>query len=91
MKKYIYTILCIIICTFEINSQEIEITNSIAVGGVTSNSARFWIRTSIPAPVNIEVSEDQTYSGSIKGTENLIGKSIYSSTAIKPIQFPAKY
>lgn len=69
MKKYIFTILCLKISVFTIFSQEIEITNSVAVGGVTSNSARFWVRTSIPASINIEVSEDQSFSSSIKGNE----------------------
>ncbi|MDX1701077.1 MAG: alkaline phosphatase D family protein, partial [Melioribacteraceae bacterium] len=69
MKNYNYIILCLMLLSSGIYSQEFEITNSIAVGGVTSNSARFWVRTSIPAPVNIEVAEDQTFSSSIRGIE----------------------
>ena len=50
-------------------AQNVEITNSIVVGGVTSNSARFWVRTSIPSPVNIELSESSSFSNSIFGNE----------------------
>ena len=45
-------------------AQNIEVTNSIVVGGVTSNSARFWIRTSNPSKVNIEISEDNAFANS---------------------------
>jgi len=34
-----------------------EITNSIVVGGVTSSSARFWVRTTGFSSVSIELSE----------------------------------
>jgi len=51
------------------SGQIIEITNSIVVGGVTSNSARFWVRTSIPSQVNIELSADNIFTNGILGSE----------------------
>jgi phosphodiesterase/alkaline phosphatase D-like protein len=69
MNKYIFFLLFLSLCISEIGAQDIEITNSIAVGGVTSNSARFWVRTSVPSFINIEVSEDQNFTSSILGSE----------------------
>ena len=45
-----------------------SITNSIAVGGATSNSARFWVRTSSPAEINIVLSTSESFNTVIKGT-----------------------
>ena len=45
-----------------------SITNSVVVGGVTSNSARFWIRLSAAAEINIELSSSKSFSQVIKGT-----------------------
>ena len=50
-------------------AQTTEIANSIVVGGVTSNSARFWIRTSIPSKVNIEIADNNQFSNSIFSDE----------------------
>ncbi len=44
-----------------------SITNSVVVGGVTSNSARFWVRLSSAAEINVEISSSKSYSSSIKG------------------------
>ncbi len=43
------------------------ITNSIVVGGVTPNSARFWVRVSEPAEINIELSTTSSFNSSILG------------------------
>ncbi len=43
------------------------ITNSIVVGGVTSNSARFWVRVSESAEINIELSTTALFHTSILG------------------------
>lgn len=45
-----------------------SITNSIVVGGVTSNSARFWVRLSSAAEINVELSTSESFSTTIKGT-----------------------
>ncbi len=45
-------------------AQTVEITNSVVVGGVTSSSARFWVRTSVPSKVNIEFAEENNFTGS---------------------------
>ncbi|HVO74797.1 MAG TPA: alkaline phosphatase D family protein [Ignavibacteriaceae bacterium] len=47
---------------------QITVTNSIVAGGVTSSSAKFFIRVSQEASINIEVSGEQTFASSIKGT-----------------------
>jgi phosphodiesterase/alkaline phosphatase D-like protein len=43
------------------------ITNSVVVGGVTSNSARFWVRLSTAAEINVELSPSEALSIKIKG------------------------
>ena len=50
-------------------AQTVEITNSVVVGGVTPNSARFWIRTSIPSKVNIEIADNNLFSNSTISNE----------------------
>ena len=48
-----------------------EITHSIAVGGVTESSARFWIRLSGPDQVNIQVSTTPEFGSYVTGTAEL--------------------
>ncbi|MBC8043433.1 MAG: alkaline phosphatase D family protein [Rhizobacter sp.] len=50
------------------NGVVVSITNSIAVGGVTSNSARFWIRTNASANLNIQVSLTSSFISIQTGT-----------------------
>jgi alkaline phosphatase D len=64
--KIIFTLLFPLLVSF---SQNVEITNSIVVGGVTSNSARFWVRTSIPSQINIQLSESSDFSNPLLGSE----------------------
>ncbi len=68
MTKYT---LIIILLSFtlsnKINSQ--IVTNSVVAGGVTDNSARFWIRTSEPASINVELSTNADFDLSIFGEE----------------------
>jgi alkaline phosphatase D len=65
MKKTNYQLLLLLIA-FSINiAQNVEVINSVVVGGVTSNTARFWVRTSTPAPIKIELSEDNSFNNSI--------------------------
>ncbi len=45
-----------------------DIINSIVVGGVTSVSARFWVKVSADASINIELSEFEEFDNSIFGT-----------------------
>jgi phosphodiesterase/alkaline phosphatase D-like protein len=66
INKLLFSLLLVVSINF---AQNIEITNSIVVGGVTSNSARFWIRTSVPSQVNIEISEDNLFTNNILGEE----------------------
>ncbi|MGE5858929.1 MAG: alkaline phosphatase D family protein [Ignavibacteria bacterium] len=47
---------------------QITITNSVVAGGVTSSSARFWIKVSQEVTVNIEVSEEQAFGSSMNGS-----------------------
>ena len=44
-----------------------SVTNSVVVGGVTSNSARFWVRLSAAAEINVELSSSKSFSAVIKG------------------------
>ena len=68
MKKYITIFFSLILGFSSHLSQNLELTNSIVVGGVTSNSARFWLRTSVPEIVNIELSQNLSFSETIIGT-----------------------
>ncbi len=60
-------IIWLLLLNILINPQ-IIVTNSVIVGGVTSGSAKFWIRISQPADINIEVSEDPSFASVNKGT-----------------------
>ena len=53
-----------------------SITNSVVVGGVTSSSARFRIRLSSAAEINVELSPSESFSSVIKGTS--VGTSLES-------------
>ena len=65
MKKINYQFLLLLIA-FSINiAQNVEVINSVVVGGVTSNTARFWVRTSTPSPIKIELSTDNSFNNSI--------------------------
>jgi alkaline phosphatase D len=64
LMKYFLLFLLIPFISFA----QVNITNSIAVGGVTSSSARFWVRTSAEAIVNIELSESPAFTNSTTGT-----------------------
>lgn len=44
------------------------VTNSIAVGGVTSDSAKFWIRLSGAGTVNVQLSLASTFTSPLSGT-----------------------
>ena len=44
-----------------------SITNSVVAGGITSNSARFWVRLSSAAEINVELSASKSFSAYIKG------------------------
>ena len=69
LKKLLYKLQLIIIVslmpTLYLTGQ--SITNSVVVGGVTSNSARFWVRLSAAGEINIELSTSKSFSTIIKG------------------------
>ena len=69
LKKLLYKMQLIIIVslmpTLYLTGQ--SITNSVVVGGVTSNSARFWVRLSVAGEINIELSTSKSFSTIIKG------------------------
>ena len=72
MKRIINKLLVLLLFTLSPNfAQNVEITNSIVVGGVSSNSARFWVRTSEPSSINIQLSESSDFSNAIIGNEIL--------------------
>ncbi|MCW8850246.1 MAG: hypothetical protein OQJ81_09750, partial [Melioribacteraceae bacterium] len=61
LNQYIFGLIIITSISF---AQNVEITNTIVVGGVSSSSARFWVRTSVPSKVNIEFAEVNNFTGS---------------------------
>ncbi len=72
MFRRLYYLTSILLFLTSINfGQSTVVTNSVVVGGVTANSSRFWVRTSIPSKVNIEVSEDISFAGSKLGEEKI--------------------
>jgi phosphodiesterase/alkaline phosphatase D-like protein len=86
LKKY-FTLL-ILTASFSF-AQNVEITNTIVVGGVTSNSARFWVRTSVPAKVNIEIADNDiftnsTLSGEISTTAERGNSGILEISGLNP-------
>ncbi len=68
-KKIIWSISLLLFLSSISSAQNTEVINSIVVGGVTSNSARFWLRTSSSSKVNIEISEEDAFTNSIQSEE----------------------
>jgi phosphodiesterase/alkaline phosphatase D-like protein len=66
--KFILRLLIIVLLLPNLYLKGQSITNSVVVGGVTSNSARFWVRLSAAAEINVELSPSKSFSQVIKGT-----------------------
>ena len=66
-SKFILQLLIILLLLPNLYLNGQSITNSVVVGGVTSNSARFWVRLSTAAEINVELSLSKSFSQIIKG------------------------
>ncbi|MFH1196711.1 MAG: alkaline phosphatase D family protein [bacterium] len=74
MKRWCFILLINIYITSAVLAQMPGVTNAVVVGGVTSNTARFWLRISSEGIINIELSELPDFSQSIQGTNVLVSE-----------------
>lgn len=72
MRKYFIYLLIFTVYSISFAQQ---LTNSIVVGGVTESSAKFRIGISSAAEINIEVSESENFSNSMKGSPYMVDSS----------------